>query len=87
MTSTDGSFRTPANQVERAWLDMVRIAGLRCEPSETPRECTDRLVRAGLDGDAVRELTELFERVRYGGAGATQDRNTNNRHLPQDFIP
>ncbi len=66
--AADHPFDPPDGPVERAWLDMVRLADVDPDPGATPREATERLVRAGFDQDAVRELTDLFERVRYGGA-------------------
>jgi hypothetical protein len=40
----------------------------------TPRELERRAVTAGMAPDDVRELTALFETVRYGGESATEDR-------------
>ncbi len=59
-----------ANVVLRCYRDMERSVrraqGLSRRASMTPREFERRLVEAGLDAEAVRGLTRLFERVRYG---------------------
>ncbi|MGQ4556484.1 DUF4129 domain-containing protein [Halobellus sp. GM3] len=68
------AFRSPSNQVERAWLELLSRSGVDPEPSATPRECVEMLTRAGFDGDAVRELVTLFEEVRYAEAPVTDDR-------------
>ena len=39
---------------------------VRRDLSVTPAEFATRLERSGLPGDAVRRLTRLFERARYG---------------------
>ncbi|WP_169302482.1 DUF4129 domain-containing protein [Halorientalis salina] len=58
--------RPPANGIERAWLDMVRSADVDVDSSATPREYASAAVSGGLHQDPVWELTDLFERVRYG---------------------
>lgn len=68
------SFRPPANRIERAWLKMLSESDIDPDPSATPRECAEQLVRAGFDKDAVRELTAMFEEVRYDETPATADR-------------
>ncbi len=64
------SGQEPSNVVLRCYRDMERSVkrahGLSRRASMTPREFERRLVDAGLDAEAVRELTRLFERVRYG---------------------
>lgn len=64
----------PANAVHRAWLAMVRRAAVDRPESRTPAECAREAVAAGLDPEAVRTLTRLFEEVRYGGAPVTDER-------------
>lgn len=57
---------TPAdNDVYRAWLDLVDAAGVSAT-RRTPAEVAERAVEAGVDEDATREITDLFEAVRYG---------------------
>jgi hypothetical protein len=63
----------PSNQVERAWLEMLAESGVDPDPSATPRECAEAVVRAGLDSDAVWELTALFEEVRYDDTSVTSE--------------
>lgn len=68
----------------RAWDDVIlesyhrmsqaveKRRGLFREEAMTPSEFALRLERAGLPGDAVRRLTRLFERVRYGARTSTE---------------
>jgi len=65
---TDAS-RPPANEVERRWLETVSRAD--DDPAATPRERARAAVEAGLPATPVRELTALYERVRYGDEPVT----------------
>lgn len=69
------SLRTvePANDVYRAWLDLVRRVASDPSRSRTPSEWAERAVDAGLDPDAVSTVTDTFRAVRYGGAAVTED--------------
>lgn len=62
------------NEVYRAWREMTAQFDIENEETTTPREFQARAVDAGIDPDDVRELTALFEAVRYGGEAATEDR-------------
>ena len=62
---------TPSNDVERAWLTMVRAAGLSRPWTKTPGECAEEAVSSGLDPEGVRTITDVYEEVRYGGAQPT----------------
>ncbi len=57
--------------VIRCYQEMSRVVkeekGIARETAMTAREFEDRLVSKGLPQDAIRTLTRLFERVRYGG--------------------
>lgn len=61
----------PSNDVERAWVTMVRAAGLSRPWTKTPGECADEAVSSGMDPDAVGTITDVYEEVRYGGAQPT----------------
>lgn len=58
------------NTVMRCYLEMARVLsqqrGIRRQRDMTPREFEHRLEDAGLPGEPVRQLTRLFEEVRYG---------------------
>lgn len=59
------------NDVYRAWFEMLQ----RLDETEwgpwTPRECATAAIEAGMNREAVVQLTDQFERVRYGGASPT----------------
>lgn len=65
------TFRPPTNRIEQAWLEMLSASDVDPDPSATPREVAEELVRSGLDSDAVWELTAMFEEVRYDDAPVT----------------
>jgi len=67
------SIRSPNNEVERCWLEMVSRVEAAEDPSATPRERAEAVARAGLDRDAVDDLTGLYESVRYGDRTVTDD--------------
>lgn len=62
------------NEVYRAWREMTEVLDVENRETTTPREFSRRAVDAGLAPDDVRELTDLFETVRYGGEAPTADR-------------
>jgi hypothetical protein len=63
--------------VMRCYYEMSRVLrqqrGIRRQQAMTPREFVAFLQRAGLPTEAVGRLTELFERVRYGGKAAGRE--------------
>ena len=63
-----------ANEVYRAWREMTTQLDLDDPETVTPGEFESHAIAAGMAPDDVRELTRLFERVRYGGESATADR-------------
>lgn len=86
--STDGRpFEPPANEVERVWVEMAERGDVVVDPGMTPTECADRLGAKGFDRDAVEELTELFQRVRYGSAVTTTERVERARECLQRSVP
>jgi hypothetical protein len=58
------------NVVMRCYFEMSRVLierkGIAREKAMTPREFERALVETGLPGSSVRQLTRLFEDVRYG---------------------
>ncbi|SFR91695.1 protein of unknown function [Halomicrobium zhouii] len=55
-----------SNPVYRAWREMAETADGASLRTHTPGEVARRAVDAGMDRDAVRTLTEVFDRARYG---------------------
>ncbi|GAA0514648.1 protein of unknown function [Halorubrum aquaticum] len=62
------------NEVYRAWREMTEALEIDRPASATPGEFATAAVEAGVDEEPVSELTDVFERVRYGGADPTDDR-------------
>lgn len=76
---TEWPGREPRNEVHRAWLTMVSRTGIEDPHRRTTGECAAAAVDAGLDSDAVRTLTGVFEEVRYGERPVTDDRRERAR--------
>ena len=70
----EGSPGDSENEVYRAWREMTARLDIENPEATTPREFQRASVDAGMTPDDVRELTRLFEQVRYGGESATADR-------------
>jgi hypothetical protein len=62
------------NEIYRAWVEMTTYLDVPHPESSTPGEFAAAAVDAGIDRDDVVELTDLFERVRYGHTAATSER-------------
>lgn len=54
------------NEVYRAWREMTALLDVARPETNTPGEFETAAIDAGMDPADVRELTELFELVRYG---------------------
>jgi len=65
----DGSFE---NEIYRAWVEMTALFDLSRPETKTPGEFATLATDAGMDPHDVRELTVLFERVRYGTADPSE---------------
>jgi hypothetical protein len=61
------------NAVYHAWREMTDYLDLP-RATTTPGEFADAAVEAGMGREDVRELTDVFEAVRYGGAAPDPDR-------------
>lgn len=62
--------------VQRCYREMSRVIqegrGIQRDKTMTPREFERHLAAAGLGDEHIHRLTQLFERVRYGGAQAAK---------------
>lgn len=70
--ATDVGRPPASNDVYRAWLSLARKAGADAR-RDTPEEVAERAVEAGVDEETAREITDLFESVRYGGREPSDD--------------
>lgn len=62
------------NEVYRAWREMTHHLNVENPDASTPTEFADAARDAGMSGDHVERLTDLFRDVRYGGREPTEDR-------------
>lgn len=60
------------NAVYRAWAEMTNLLDLPNPETSTPMDFADAAVEFGLAEADVRELTELFNEVRYGHRSAAE---------------
>lgn len=70
---------TVENTIYRAWREMTDALDVESPRTTTPEEFADAAIEAGMAPDDVRELTWLFEAVRYGDAGVTDEREQRAR--------
>lgn len=68
-----------SNGVYRAWRELAASVDGVGGRTLTPAEVARRAIDDGLDGEAVRAITETFAEVRYGGRPATEDRESRAR--------
>ncbi|QLH81770.1 DUF4129 domain-containing protein [Halosimplex pelagicum] len=61
------------NAVYEAWVEMTTALAVPDPATSTPGEFADAATAAGMDEARVAELTDLFERVRYGSEPVTAD--------------
>ena len=71
----DESGSEEPESVADAWERLVGSLSVRRPSIMTPRECARAAIDAGMPEDAVMELTETFELIRYGGVLETPDRS------------
>lgn len=76
---------SPSNDVARTWYEMVRRLGLDDDPTATTGDVSAAAVRAGVDPEVIREVTEPFEEVQYGGAPVTETRRSRAREGIERF--
>lgn len=61
------------NEVYRVWKEMTSLLDVSNPETSSPREFATVAAEAGMDERDVRELTRLFEDVRYGGQTASSE--------------
>ena len=61
------------NDVYVSWSRMIERAGIDDIRTKTPSEIADEAKEAGLNPEAVDELTDVFEEVRYGEGEPTRE--------------
>ncbi|SFS55220.1 DUF4129 domain-containing protein [Halostagnicola kamekurae] len=61
------------NEVYRAWEEMTELLEVDRPETSTPGEFADAAIDAGLAREHVKDLTRLFEAVRYGGVETTAE--------------
>lgn len=71
---------SPSNEVYRAWTDLRERVG-DGDRTESPAEIARRAREAGVDEQAVAELTALFNAARYGGDGVSGDSERRARDI------
>jgi hypothetical protein len=80
-----------SNDVYRAWREMTALLDVSNPDATTPREFADAAVDAGMTPEDVRELTRLFEDVRYGGYEPTEERERRAvrvfRRIETEYAP
>lgn len=69
--ATDAMQPVPENQIEHAWVTLLRHAGIQRTRTRTPADCAQLAVEAGHDPVVVNQLRRAFEDVRYGAAPPT----------------
>ena len=78
------------NTVIRCYAEMVSVLhekrGIDRRASMTPREFEARLISAGFPGEAVDQLTWLFERVRYGSKELTEEEESEALHSLESIV-
>lgn len=70
----DEDSETVQNAIFQAWREMTDALDVDSPATTTPEEFADIAIDAGMAPDDVRELTWLFEEVRYGDAEVTDER-------------
>ncbi|WP_225336149.1 DUF4129 domain-containing protein [Halomicrobium urmianum] len=61
------------NEVYRAWREMTGLLDVDDPETSTPTEFADAAIDAGMGRTDVRELTRLFQTVRYGNVEPDED--------------